>query len=112
MGGHIPESTGGVTESLKDRVLLPLTGSYEEFRHVLGHELVHSCQFGILKRSASESSASPFAFVPGLWFMEGMAEYLSVGRIDAKKVAWLRRALPPSCGRGSRDGTWFFIASR
>ena len=37
LGGHISESTGGVTESLKDRVLLPLTGSYEEFHHVLAH---------------------------------------------------------------------------
>lgn len=92
LGGHIDESTGGVTESLKDRVLLPLTGSYEEFEHVLGHELVHSFQFDILKRSAVEQSASPFAFVPSLWFMEGMAEYLSVGRIDAKTVAWLRDA--------------------
>ena len=92
LGGHISESTGGVTESLKDRVLLPLTGSYEEFHHVLAHELVHSFQFDILKRSAVESSASPFAFVPSLWFMEGMAEYLSMGRIDAKTIAWLRDA--------------------
>lgn len=93
LGGHIDESTGGVTESLKDRVILPLTGSYEEFHHVLAHELVHSFQFDILKRSALESSASPFAFVPSLWFMEGMAEYLSMGRIDAKTVAWLRDAV-------------------
>lgn len=92
LGGHIDESTGGVTESLKDRVLLPLTGSYAEFEHVLGHELVHSFQFDILKRNAVEATASPFAFVPSLWFMEGMAEYLSVGEIDAKTVAWMRDA--------------------
>ncbi len=92
LGGHIDESTGGVTESLKDRVLLPLTGSYAEFEHVLGHELVHSFQFDILKRNAVQATASPFAFIPSLWFMEGMAEYLSVGEIDAKTVAWLRDA--------------------
>ena len=92
LGGHIPESTGGVTESLRDRVLLPLTGSYAEFEHVLAHELVHAFQFDILKRSAVERSTSPFAFVPSLWFMEGMAEYLSVGRIDAKTTAWMRDA--------------------
>jgi Tol biopolymer transport system component len=92
LGGHIDESTGGVTESLKDRVLLPLTGSYAEFEHVLGHELVHSFQFDILKRNAVQATASPFAFVPSLWFMEGMAEYLSVGEIDAKTVAWLTDA--------------------
>jgi len=92
LGGHIDESTGGVTESLKDRVLLPLTGSYAEFEHVLGHELVHSFQFDIFKRNAVQATASPFAFVPSLWFMEGMAEYLSVGEIDAKTVAWLTDA--------------------
>lgn len=92
LGGHIGESTGGVTESLRDRVLLPLTGSYAEFEHVLAHELVHAFQFDILKRSAVERSASPFSFVPSLWFMEGMAEYLSVGRIDAKTTAWMRDA--------------------
>ena len=92
LGGHIDESTGGVTESLKDRVLLPLTGSYAEFEHVLGHELVHSFQFDILKRNSVQAAASPFAFVPSLWFMEGMAEYLSVGEIDAKTVAWLTDA--------------------
>jgi len=92
LGGHIDESTGGVTESLKDRVLLPLTGSYAEFEHVLGHELVHSFQFDILKRNSVKATASPFAFVPSLWFMEGMAEYLSVGEIDAKTVAWLTDA--------------------
>ncbi|MFW6084600.1 MAG: BamA/TamA family outer membrane protein [Gemmatimonadota bacterium] len=92
LGGHVPESTGGVTESLRDRVLLPLTGSYAEFEHVLAHELVHAFQFDVLKRSAVERSASPFAFVPSLWFMEGMAEYLSLGRIDAKTTAWMRDA--------------------
>lgn len=92
LGGHIGESTGGVTESLRDRVILPLTGSYAEFEHVLAHELVHAFQFDILRRSAVERSTSPFAFVPSLWFMEGMAEYLSVGRIDAKTSAWMRDA--------------------
>ncbi|MDT8435970.1 MAG: BamA/TamA family outer membrane protein [Gemmatimonadota bacterium] len=92
LGGHVDESTGGVTESLRDRVLLPLTGSWAEFEHVLGHEIVHAFQFDILRRGVVEQSASPFAFVPSLWFMEGMAEYLSVGRIDAKTSAWMRDA--------------------
>lgn len=93
LAGRIGESTGGVTESLKDRVLLPLTGSYAELQHVLAHELVHSFQFDILRRSAVETSASPFAFFPSLWFMEGMAEYLSIGKIDAKTAAWVRDAV-------------------
>lgn len=92
LGGLIGEGTGGVTESLRDRVIMPVTGSYEELQHVLTHELVHAFQFDILKRNAVEATTSPFAFFPSLWFMEGMAEYLSIGEIDAKTAAWIRDA--------------------
>lgn len=90
--GLIGEGTGGVTESLRDRVIMPVTGSYAELDHVLTHELVHAFQFDILKSNAVEATASPFAFIPSLWFMEGMAEYLSIGEIDAKTAAWIRDA--------------------
>jgi hypothetical protein len=42
LSGFIGEGTGGVTESLKNRVIMPLAGSYADTDHVLGHELVHS----------------------------------------------------------------------
>ncbi|HEX5716989.1 MAG TPA: peptidase S9, partial [Thermoanaerobaculia bacterium] len=38
--GLIGQGTGGVTEGLRTRVVLPLTGNYEDTDHVLGHELV------------------------------------------------------------------------
>ena len=44
IGGLIGQGTGGVTESLKERVVMPLTGLYAETDHDLGHELVHSFQ--------------------------------------------------------------------
>ena len=47
IGGSLGEGTGGVTESLKERVVMPLTGIYKETDHVLGHELVHSFQYDI-----------------------------------------------------------------
>lgn len=89
--GLISEGTGGVTEYLKKRVILPFTGSYAEFEHVLTHELVHAFQYDVIARSAL-SGVNPFSFNPPLWFMEGMAEYLSIGRIDAHTSAWVRDA--------------------
>ena len=47
LSGFIGEGTGGVTESLKNRVIMPLTGSYFDTDHVLGHELVHAFQYNI-----------------------------------------------------------------
>src|SRR5690606_25208348 len=40
--GAIGEGTGGVTESIKRRVVLPMAGSLADTDHVLGHELVHA----------------------------------------------------------------------
>lgn len=88
----LPEGTGAFAEMLKGRVVIPLTGSYAEFDHVLRHELVHSFQHDIILRNAALNNANPFATQLPLWFMEGMAEYLSIGHIDAITAAWLRDA--------------------
>ncbi|MDY6969762.1 MAG: BamA/TamA family outer membrane protein [Spirochaetota bacterium] len=74
------EGTGGFTEVFKSRVVTPFTGSYNEFRHVLTHELVHAFQYNILINDTSGENLSRFSLsrVP-LWIMEGMAEYLSIG---------------------------------
>jgi Tol biopolymer transport system component len=86
--GLIPEGVGGVTEYVKRRVYLPFTGSYGEFDHVLTHELVHAFQVDLLFGVGSD--ANPFSFQPPLWFMEGMAEYLSVAEVDPNTEMWLR----------------------
>src|SRR6187402_529151 len=46
--GLISEATGGVTEGLARRVILPMAASLAESDHVLGHELVHAFQYSIL----------------------------------------------------------------
>ena len=76
----IDGSTGGFTEALRDRVVVPFSGSYEDFRHVLVHELVHAFQFDIFYNSPNVSllSGQGLFNVP-LWFAEGMAEYFSLG---------------------------------
>jgi hypothetical protein len=90
--GLIDEATGGVTEILKNRVIVPLTGSYADFDHVLTHELVHAFQFDILFGDGMMGETEPTMRVP-LWFMEGMAEYLSLGKIDAHTASWVRDAV-------------------
>ena len=74
----ISEGVGGFTEVLKGRVVCPFNGSYEDFRHVIHHELTHAFQFDILYGSSGILSTSYFIDVP-LWWMEGMAEYESRG---------------------------------
>ena len=91
--GALDESTGGVTESLKSRMILPFTGSYAEFDHVMTHELVHGFQYDMMFRRGAMAEANPFMMRMPLWFMEGMAEYLSIGRIDALTHAWVRDAV-------------------
>src|SRR5712664_785940 len=41
------EGTGGVTESLKRRIILPMGASLAETDHVIGHELTHAFQYDI-----------------------------------------------------------------
>lgn len=91
IGGFIGQGTGGVTESLKERVVMPLTGLYSENNHVLGHELVHSFQYDIALNQAEGVGRFSLGNLP-LWLIEGMAEYLSVGREDTHTAMWLRDA--------------------
>ena len=91
--GLIGEGTGGVTEALKRRVVLPMSGSLAETDHVLGHELVHAFQFDLTGADPRESMASaPDILQFPLWFAEGMAEYLTLGAIDTQTAMWMRDA--------------------
>jgi hypothetical protein len=97
--GEIGESTGGVTEVLKRRIVLPLAGPLKESDHVLGHELVHAFQFDITAFSGDGGVGfrGPTALLLPLWFIEGMAEYLSVGPLDAHTAMWMRDAASGCC---------------
>ncbi|MGH7507639.1 MAG: TolB family protein, partial [Longimicrobiales bacterium] len=74
-------------------MILPFTGDYGSFDHVLTHELVHGFQFDIILRGGVMTDANPFVAPLPLWFMEGMAEYLSIGHVDAHTQSWLRDAV-------------------
>jgi Tol biopolymer transport system component len=88
--GDIGEGTGGVTEAYKRRIVLPFAGPIEASDHVLGHELVHAFQYDVTGTNVSSGSVGALALP--LWFIEGMAEYLSVGPVDPHTAMWMREA--------------------
>ncbi|MBI1966659.1 MAG: PD40 domain-containing protein [Gemmatimonadetes bacterium] len=91
--GELGEGTGGVTEFFKHRMVLPFTGSYADLEHVLQHEMAHQFQYDVYSRGRIGAGVQTLINVnPPGWFMEGMAEYLSVGPIDPHTAMWLRDA--------------------
>ena len=88
--GGASVGTGGVTEGLKNRVVMPIQMLNHQTRHVLGHELVHAFQYHTLIENDS-TNLENIGNLP-LWMVEGMAEYLSVGKVDAFTGMWMRDA--------------------
>lgn len=105
----IGTGTGGVTESLKNRVVMPLAPSLAQTDHTLGHELVHAFQYNMFLRRDTTSTAS-LANIP-LWMIEGMAEYFSLGSVDPNTSMWIRDALLsndfPTIKQLSTDSKYF-----
>ncbi|HEY3386239.1 MAG TPA: hypothetical protein VGK46_07005 [Saprospiraceae bacterium] len=91
ISGEVGVSTGGVTEGLKNRVVMPFTMINQQTQHVLGHELVHAFQFDHIINGDSTSLES-LGNLP-LWVVEGMAEYYSIGRVDPFTAMWMRDAV-------------------
>lgn len=88
--GEIGVGTGGVTEAFKNRVVMPIMLINNQTRHVLGHELVHAFQYHTLIEGDS-TQLENIGNLP-LWMVEGMAEYLSIGKKDAFTAMWMRDA--------------------
>lgn len=107
ISGPIDQGTGGVTEGLKQRVVMPFTGIYRENDHVLGHELVHSFQYDL---AFSTDAGVRLGNTP-LWLIEGMAEYLTLGRHDTHTAMWMRDAALrddlPTVRQITRDRRYF-----
>src|SRR5688572_12358919 len=80
------EGTGGLTERTKSRIAMPFAAGLGATDHVLGHEIAHAFQIDIAKSNGQD------AFVLPGWFIEGMAEYLSLGSGDRHTAMWLRDA--------------------
>ena len=80
------EGTGGLTERTKSRIAMPFAAGLGETDHVLGHEIAHAFQIDVARRAKQDAFT-----LPG-WFIEGMAEYLSLGAANPHTMMWLRDA--------------------
>jgi hypothetical protein len=87
--GEIGIGTGGVTDPYRNRATQPYTGDFHSSAHVVGHELAHVFQFDI---AAAGPGVRAMGNLP-LWVIEGMAEYVSVGRVDPHTAMWMRDAV-------------------
>ncbi len=109
VGSEPGEGTGGVTESFKRRVVMPFAVGLAETDHVLGHEIVHALQFDM----STARGGRPMALALPLWFVEGMAEYLSLGPADAHAAMWMRDAVASDALPRIRQlGDWRYFPYR
>lgn len=92
ISGELGEGTGGVTEPLRRRIILPLAGALTDTDHVIGHELVHAFQFDMAASPDRRPDEYGLLRLP-LWFIEGMAEYLTLGPVDPNTAMWMRDAV-------------------
>ncbi len=77
---YLSEGIGGFTELFKNRVVLPFTGNYKMFRHVIHHELVHAVMNDLFYGGSFQNVVQNNINIRvPLWFNEGLAEYLSLG---------------------------------
>jgi hypothetical protein len=91
VSGSIGIGTQGVTEALRNRVVMPVLETNAQTDHVIGHELVHVFHFRAMFKDDSLSLNS-LRNLP-LWLVEGMAEYFSIGSVDAHTAMIMRDAI-------------------
>jgi hypothetical protein len=87
----LTEATGGLTELIKGRVLIPHNGSWARLQWVTRHELTHWYMLEKLTRVLHEHRKTQNA-LPPLWFIEGLAEYCGTSW-DADAEGMLRDAV-------------------
>lgn len=88
---YLPEGIGGVTELFKNRVVLPFEGDYEQFRHVIHHELVHAVLNDWFYGGTFQSAISRGNMVEiPIWMNEGLCEWESIGGLDVQTDVYIR----------------------
>jgi Tol biopolymer transport system component len=96
---YLEEGIGGVTELYKNRIVVPFEGSYEQFRHVIHHELVHAVMNDMIYGGTIQSLVMGEVAPVPLWFAEGLAEFQSQGWTTGLDMivrdAVLHGTLPP-----------------
>ena len=72
---YLPEGVGGFTEVFKNRIVVPMSGSYHELDKVINHELTHAFQYDLIYGEGWRSVNLFKAVLVPTWMMEGMAEW-------------------------------------
>ncbi len=87
----LPRGIGGVTELFKNRVVVPFQGDYEQFRHVIHHELVHGVINEMFYGGTFQSAISRGNLVEiPIWMNEGLCEWESIGGLDILTDVFIR----------------------
>ncbi len=87
------EGIGGVTELFKNRVAIPFTGDYRDYRRVVHHELVHAVINDMFYGGSIQSIIqNNIQLRIPLWFNEGLAEYSALGW-DSNSDMYIRDAI-------------------
>ncbi len=87
------EGIGGVTELFKNRVAVPFTGDYRNYRRVVHHELVHAVLNDMFYGGSLQSIIrNNIQLDIPLWFNEGLAEYAALGW-DTQSDMYIREAV-------------------
>lgn len=91
ISSYMPEGVGGVTELFKNRIVLPFTGNYEGFRHVIVHELLHAVMNDMFFGGTFQTIvASGSDFQIPIWIAEGLAEWESLKSLTPHTDMFIR----------------------
>lgn len=87
------DGIGGVTELYKNRIAIPFTGDWRDFRRVVHHELVHAVINDLYYGGSVQSLIrSGLRLQIPTWFNEGLAEYSAQGW-DTQSDMYVREAI-------------------
>ncbi|HWF44920.1 MAG TPA: biopolymer transporter Tol, partial [Candidatus Kapabacteria bacterium] len=92
VGEYLPEGVGGVTELLKNRVVIPFEGDFELFRHVIHHELTHAVINDMFVGGTYQALLTGGGMEIPTWMNEGLAEYNSLHGLDIETDMFMRDA--------------------
>ncbi len=86
----IEEGVGGFAELIKNRIVVPFNGSYNDLYHIIGHELTHIFEFQMFYRSRLSALLGAIGeFQVPLWVIEGFAEFQS-GWVTVRSEIFMR----------------------
>lgn len=103
----VSEGVRGITSTQEATMALPYVGDPEDFDHVSRHEMVHQFQTQKARALAGESYGRVLERTP-LWFIEGMAEYISLNGMDADARFYIRDLLLHPNGKEKYEMPGFF----